>query len=236
MDQVSAATQAIPLVVNLKRLRLINQKYCLDGAASLSYGVASSKEVFELKTCDKNEPAIAIDMYSLYVAENSDAASQFLACDTFATFLELFQKQDIALLVMLCAVGHPPYPPSALPPKNITPVDFNQEEDIAKETASSVEFKVNLNTCSQTEYKKLHSLAKRYGFFRNEGRYLKFDAQTKSLRRSATHLPLVIDHIYSSTPKDCDDLIAALQAKKESLALADDEALGEIINKKDEVK
>jgi hypothetical protein len=117
-----ASKQAIPLVVNLRRLSLREGNYLLDGAMSLTYAFNTEKRQFTPQEVKENEAAIAIDMFSCYVPGTEAEVSGFLTSSTFQAFVESFQKEDIAALVMLAAVGHPAFPPSAEPPKLAKPV------------------------------------------------------------------------------------------------------------------
>lgn len=116
-----ASKQAIPLAVNLKRLSLQDGNYVLDGAVSLTYVFSPEAGKFTLQEAKEDVEVLAIDMVSCHVKGTEAEVGGFLAAPSFQAYLEAFQREDIAALIMLAAAGHPAYPPSAEPPKVAKP-------------------------------------------------------------------------------------------------------------------
>jgi len=219
-----AAMQSIPLVVNLRRLSLQDHSYVLDGAVSLVYGFKAEAGRFIPQEAKENAEVIAIDAVSCYVKGKEDEVQGFLASPTFEAFLEAFQKEDIAALVMLCALGHPPYPPSAKPPK-LTKETLPAEE--AKQTMElkkeGIPLKVSLEKCSQQEIALLAAYGRHYGFFRPNVQYASLEPKTQKLTRASTCLPFFIDHVRAATAGECKATMAGLMEKQKQLKVAQEE-------------
>jgi hypothetical protein len=223
-----AAKQAIPIVVNLKRLVLRESEFLLDGAVSMSYTYNSTTEKFaiqEIKEDKDEQEVIAMDMVSCYVKGTEKEVGGFLMSDTFQIFLELFKKEDLVTLVMLCAAGHSQYPASAEPSKSIKskstipiPPPTTAIEEISESKVPTLTT-VSLNECSQKEFQQLSDLARRYGFFRQNAQYVQLDRKSNTLQRTTTSL-FYMDHVYTSTMMQCQMATAKL-LEKQALLKAD---------------
>jgi hypothetical protein len=232
------AKQAIPLVVNLKRVRLADKQFVLDGAASLTYTFDSKNSQFAQQELQNDDEVIAIDMVSCYVKDTEGDVNGFLASSTFKAFMEVFCKEDIASLVMICAAGHAQYPKSAEPPQLKKGEGETTQAAAASSSSSSAAekkeedkvdvstpLKVSLSQCEDQEYRKLASLARHYGFFRPEAKYVRLDLEKQKLLRPSTCLPFYIDHIYASTLKGCQVQTAQLLANQARLVADQEEEL-----------
>lgn len=235
-----AAKQTIPLVVNIKRLALQGTKYVLDGASSLAYNFDSGSSHFILQELNNDPDVIAIDMVSCYVKDKEAEANNFLTSSTFKAFLEAFSKEDVTALIMICAAGHPQYPSTAEPPKlkkeePNTGIRTHKEEAAASSSSSgtcsedkvdlATPTKINLNECTEKEYKQLAALARHYGFFRENAQYARIDTKSQKLIRATTCLPFYIDHIYASSMKECQAKTGLLVEKQASLSVDQEETL-----------
>lgn len=212
-----AAKHSYPLVVNLKRISLQEKSFLLDGAVSLVYSFNQEKKQFSPQEAKGDEEAIAIDMVSCLVKNTEEETAGFLASPIFQTFLEVFKQEDLATLVMICAVGHKQYPKSAekLRSKEQDPVlDTPFIEEKMDEKAA---FQTSLNECSKSDYNKLYSLANRYGFFRKDLNYVSLAENNTKIVRTKTSIPLYIDHVYASTINECKNKTAKLLEKASPL-------------------
>jgi hypothetical protein len=209
-----AAKQSIPLVANIKRLKSQEDSFALEGASSLIYRFDTEKKAFALQEAEQDQEAIAINIVSCYVENTEKEVDGFLTAKTFQLFLEAFKREDIALLIMIAAVGHPQYPSTAEPPKKSAEPPPAEEKQMANDASSSSEsaasaasaasiepltpLAVNLNECATSEYNQLETLARRYGFFRENSQYITI-SQQGVLSRPKSCLSFFVDHIYAST-------------------------------------
>ncbi|MDR3477907.1 MAG: hypothetical protein P4M14_07740 [Gammaproteobacteria bacterium] len=223
----SAASQNIPLVVNIKRLKLQEENFQLEGASSLVYAFDSEKKRFASQDASDDQEAIAIDMVSCHIPNTEDEVNGFLTAETFSIFLEAFKKEDIALLVMIAAAGHPQYPVSAEPPKMANPKVSDKSSGSAASSSAAasspaVEEKlaapvsINLNECSTKEFQQLTNLARQYGFFRENAQYIRI-SKDGVLSRTKTCIPFFIDHIRASTVNTAKLATATLHELRDNL-------------------
>jgi len=226
-----SAKQAIPIMVNLKRLTMVDEQFFLDGAASIVHRFDSEKGKFIQEEVKDDQEAIAIDMVSCYVKNTEKEVNGFLTTSTFQAFMQEFGKEDLAMLILLCAAGHPPYPASAEPTKSTKPSSATEEKSADKQTIapadtesnSPAKFQFDLNRCTENEIKQLSALARHYGFFREGAQYAKIDNKNKKLTRTNTCLPFYVDHVYASTLKSCQEKTALLLAQRDNLKAAREE-------------
>ncbi len=204
-----AANEAIPLVVNLKRLTFRKGQLLLDGARSLAYSFDCTLNHFIPRECEEQEEVLAVDMVSCAVQNSESEFNSFLTQASFASFLQAFQKEDLAFLILLCAAAHPAYPPSAKPSPAFQaepPSSYCEEEKF--EDCSPADLQLNLNACSRRELKQLTSLARQYGFF--------------------NQAPFSIDHVHASTRGACRAAIAGFLERSSALLAPQEKDLQQI--------
>lgn len=220
-----ASTQSVPLVVNLKRIVNQEKSYTLDGAVTLFYRYdKNSKKIIE-QNDSPDEEAIAIDMVDCYTKGKEDEVNQFLTASTFKLFLQEFKKLDIAMLIMLCAVGHPQFPALAQEPEGTKSSSQSLKKESSSTQSSSITteekntFKpiseIDLTVCTDDEFKKLESTARYYGFFRKDARYSK-KSKEGIITRTDTCL-FYVDHVYASTYRDCKKRTDSLMSQQDTL-------------------
>lgn len=197
-----AASNNIPLIINLFRLKYENANYLVDGASLLVYELTKDKARFVPVERLENSFGIVIDMISCYVIGTEAEVDSILCASLYAEFVEQFYQQDFATLFMMLAVGHEQYPKLAKDKESVVKSDLDSSCVEECSAAIARDFKVDLDKASVDEYKKLRVLASRYGMFRADSRYMAIDQKEKTIKRTDKTLPIFIDHVY---PGDLSD-------------------------------
>lgn len=200
-----AAKEAIPLVLNVRRMSLVDSEYVLSGAVSITYSFDVNQKKFLPRECKQDQEAIAFDVVSCFVKGTENQVGGIFGIENCQLFFEALKNIDVAFLIMLYAVGHDQYPKTALPPKNagnlkLFDPKINSSQEVKMDS-------VDLNSCTDKEYQGLFQVANRYGFFRKEARY-----------GNKTCLSF-IDHAYATTVQQCQEETAKLLKTHEAVVV-----------------
>jgi len=190
-----AASNNIPLIVNLFRMKLVTDEFHYDNGNVITYSVDVATKRFMPVDCPDDKVGIVIDMISCYVSNPDEKAGLFLCAALYSEFLSQFLQQDFATLFMVLAVGHDQYPKSAKVKKDET----ENVSAFEPERVIVGDFIVALEKNSHDEYSKLHGLATKYGMFSENSRYIKFNREKREIERPRETIPIFIDHVYAGT-------------------------------------
>jgi|GEM_PF-4368928 len=199
----TAAVDATPVVVFLKRIKFTDNSYELDGCRVLAYDFSTSQKCFAPATIAADKACMVFEMFSCFNYKSTSDSNSFLAKSTFDEFLLEFSQQDIATLIMILAAGHCQYP-------SLKKEEARNDCIFAEEVPSPT-FKVDLFSASKAEYQQLATLARQYGMFGESTRY------TVGKRRTDKTVPISVDHVYSATFGEIQNKCLALEIKCKDL-------------------